>query len=219
MTEHRQHKVLSEIDERILQDLVDLLFFQYPKARESIISYECNANKMPSFAFTELRDFIDHINLALHQDMEENIPHHLAQAEEHLRRSVAEPYQGIVVDEIKNIETLFEKYQKSWFKTLPFVQAKTIKLIEYHADKRIIHDLLERGRTLKACNIWSDEFETAMQDCFLPAYEKCLALKQRLIESLEISQGRKEKIVIAFIAVIFVQALILITKLCCNLIF
>jgi hypothetical protein len=215
----RQNIALKEIDDRILQDLVDLLFFQYPKARESIISYECKANKMPAFAFTELRDFIDHINLALHQDLKENIPHHLAQAEEHLRRAVAEPYQGVVQDEIKAIEALFKRYDKCWFKQLPFVPAKTLKLAEYYAKKRGIHDLLQKGRTLKACNIWSDDFEKAMQDCFLPAHDKCILLKQELIESLVISKERTERMVLAFLAALFFTASVCFLKAMGNIIF
>lgn len=148
--------------------------------------------------------------------MKENIPHHLAQAEEHLRRAVAEPYQGIAQDEIKKIEALFDKYQKSWFKRLPLVHAKTIKLTEYHIAKREIHDLLERGRKLKACNIWSNDFESAMQDCFLPAHNKCIELKQRLTESLEISKSRTEKIVIAVSISMLVYAFTTLIPLACK---
>jgi hypothetical protein len=214
------HKPIEEIDKKILEDLIDLLFFQYPKARESIISFESHANEMPVYAFTELRDFIDHINLAIRQDLSsKEIPHHLAQAEEHLRRAVAEPYQGMVQEELKEIVNLFGKYNASWFKKIPFVQAKLIQYDEYYKKQREIHDLLEKGRKLKSCNIWSDDFDEAIQNCFLPALEKSISLKQTLIEAMEVSKERKERIVLVLIGGLFFNAIIFGLKFFCQWIF
>jgi len=213
------HKQLEEINRVVMQGLVDLLFFKYHKARESIISYESNVSKMPAYAFTELRDFIDHMYLALSQDQQDQIPHHLEQAEEHLRRAVAEPYQGVVQDEVREIGNLFNTYNKYWFKKMPFLEAKTLSYDEYYSSKREIHDLLERGRRLKSCNIWSDEFDEAIEDCFLPAYQKCISLKQKIIGSLAVSKSRTEKVVLALVIGIFLLFFSRIFDLLCKRIF
>lgn len=218
MTTDHSHKPIEEIDQEIIKTLIDLLFFQYPKAREAIIAFESHTDEAPIFAFTELRDFIDHMNLALHQDLSsDSIPHHLAQAEEHLRRAVAEPYQGMIQEEKKQIKKLFTIYEKRWFKKLPFVTSKVIQLQEYYDKKREINDLLSKGRTLKACNIWSADFDKAIQDCFLPALIKCISLREILIQSLQVTKERVEKIVISFISafIIFVCINVLVFLIGC----
>ncbi|HPL63417.1 MAG TPA: hypothetical protein PK587_06600 [Syntrophales bacterium] len=107
-----------------------------------------------------------------------------------------------------DLDSLFEKYKGMWFKTLPFVQVKTLRLKDYCKKRREIQELLERGRKLKSCNIWSDDFDEAVQGCFLPALAKCISLKEDLNKSMETSHDRKERITLVIIAGVVLNIII-----------
>jgi len=86
----------DDVDKNTLDILVGLLYHHYPKARDVLIRYESITREAPFAAITEVRDFIDHMHLCLDPgNDQEKKRDHLVQAEEHLRRSIAEPYQAL----------------------------------------------------------------------------------------------------------------------------
>jgi hypothetical protein len=55
----------------------------------------------------------------------------------------------------------------------------------------------------KACNIWSNDFEDAIQDCFLPAYDKAVSLKKKIFEACERDKTLKAGATVSFIIASF----------------
>jgi hypothetical protein len=105
----------------------------------------------------------------------------LSNAEEHLRRSILEPYEVGFSKLTSDFIEVYEKY-KQFVEPLidthiPLNSAPTLAMVDSRL--REINDLAKKGRSAKGRNLWTPEWEAGVAS-FIEAYDKLSTMKSEL---------------------------------------
>jgi hypothetical protein len=122
---------------------------------------------------TNVRDVLSHLVTLLDPETPETRrEEQISNAEEHLRRSIIEPYEIAVNDSIGKFEPLYKEYKR---RVLPEVAGNAIlagapNLVSIDASLREIGELMVKGRVAKGKNLWTNEWEEGVRS-FITAFE------------------------------------------------
>lgn len=170
------------VDRQLVEDFLDLIKNNYRQADAAAAFLEHRARVSNVHAFTNVRDVLSHLcsmlDPATPPDRKRD---QLNNAEEHLRRSILEPYE---VGFSKLTEAFIEVYEKyKQFvepiidRYVPLNSAPTIAMVDSRL--REIHELTRKGRSAKGRNLWTPEWEAGVAS-FIEAYDKLSTMKSEL---------------------------------------
>jgi len=168
-----------EVD--ILERMIDLLRERYSAASVALTFLEVMTQEYDIVGLANQRDVLSHFASICapskaRREREEN----LANAEEHLRRAIVEPYQTAVEVRLDRFISEYDFYDRKLVKKEKSVKLDKIVNHDYIREEiETIKELLKEGRDKKNCNIWDTKWEEAVR-CFTIAYEKIVKLDNLL---------------------------------------
>jgi hypothetical protein len=175
-------------DEEMLCAFLELLRDHYPIADKANYFLETKAGRSGiNIAISNQRDALSHLVtfLNLHDDPK-NQTAQLNNAEEHLRRSINEPYEVAVNLKIRDIETLYGRYKDKvmplHFKGIDgFATARDE--VSINAELREIGELRAFAKRTKGENLWNKSWEEGIK-ALIQAYERLIGLQDHMDEHL-----------------------------------
>jgi len=171
------------VERHLVEAFLALIRDNYQHAEKAAFLLEERARILNLSGVANLRDVLSHLATMLDpRTPPERRPAQLANAEEHLRRAITEPY-GIALGRLrKEFRPVRSEYSR---RIVPLIRKR--KYLEHAPDDATvtarlteIARLAERGRASKGKNLWNPQWEEAVAS-FLQAYEKLSALHQELL--------------------------------------
>lgn len=172
----------EEEHRQIIYRFLTLIRDNYKKADKAAYFLERRAGVSNICAITNLRDVLSHLATLLALDTpSDKRRDQLANAEEHLRRSIIEPYEMALGELAGNFKTLYDRYCEQ---LLP-VKDRHPSLhgapneIQIKAQLSEIDGFAESGKRAKARNLWDDDWEVGVEG-LAAAFDKLSDLKEEL---------------------------------------
>jgi len=166
----------------LLMRFLVLVRDNYRKADKATFFLERRAGVTSLQAVTNLRDVLSHLATFLGSDTPiQSRPEQLANAEEHLRRAIIEPYELAIGNVTEKFTPLYEKYKA---RLLPITERHTAltmapNQVQVEVELGEIRKLVEKGKNAKGNNRWNDEWEEGVQ-AWRAAYDKFASLLSEL---------------------------------------
>lgn len=167
------------IRKEIVEKALILIRDNYRKADESCFFLEERAGINNVQAISNMRDAISHLVTLLDPNIDEvKREHQLANAEEHLRRAIIEPYEIAIDNLLVEFYKIYVPYKEE---LLPVKDRHPVlnsapNHISVNARLKEFHDLTTKGRSGKGKNLWDTAWEEGVLG-FVDAFEKLSALK------------------------------------------
>lgn len=180
--ETEEPDLVCGVDRQLVEEFLFLIRDNYRKADQATAFLEHRARVSNVHAFTNLRDVLSHLcsmlDPATPADRKRD---QLNNAEEHLRRSILEPYEVGFSKLTSDFIALYEKYKQSVEPLIstyvPLNSAPTMAMVDSRL--REINELAKRGRSAKGRNLWTSEWESGVAS-FIEAYDKLSTMKSQL---------------------------------------
>jgi hypothetical protein len=185
MTTEPAEDVISQLDADetiLLSRFLVLIRDNYRKADKAMFFMERRAGVTNASAVYNVRDVLSHFATFLDSKTSaENRRDQLANAEEHLRRAIIEPYELGLADLTKRLEPLYEKYKA---RLLPVKDRHTAlgaaqNQVQVDAALREINELIQKGKRAKSNNRWDKDWEEGVQ-AYEEAYEQLAKLNSHM---------------------------------------
>lgn len=171
-------------DRELVERFLLLIRNNYGKVDEARFFLEQKTGVASVPAMANVRDVVSHLASLLSRDTPDDKRfEQLANAEEHLRRAIIEPYETALNKLTVQFEDLYEQYKA---KVVPIQHrhadlggAPAVAAIEKRLDE--IQHLSSNGRFAKAKNLWDSEWEEGVAS-FIEGYGKLAKLRSELEE-------------------------------------
>lgn len=152
---------LSPENKEILETVISLIKEKYPLLQRALIYCEEISGEKPTVAFNNIRDFLSHLRTVFSRwdATPEDKRKQLAQAEEHLRRAIIEPYELASKVEIGKLEKTYERYIEAVPKLGHKMNPTPPTIQEIQSRLNLIYELREKGREAKSENNWTQVWE------------------------------------------------------------
>jgi hypothetical protein len=180
----RQHDLILGVDRSLIEKFLLLVRENYKKADQASFFLEHHAGVNNIIAVAHMRDVLSHLVTLLDPKTPKDAKEQqLANAEEHLRRAILEPYETALAKLIIDFNSLYLKYKEY---VLPLKDRyPTLKNAPDHerieAELQDIKALNQSGRSAKGKNLWDEAWEEGV-DNFIDAYTKLSALHSEVTE-------------------------------------
>jgi hypothetical protein len=191
------NKILG-VDSKLVERFLLLIRDNYQAAERAIFVLEERAGILSTAALTNLRDVLSHLSSMLEEGApDEKRVSQLANAEEHMRRAIFDPYAIALGDLRKKYRETLSDYRAS---VLP--QKGKNRSFRDAPDERTIRDRLQQivqlahdGRTAKGKNLWDESWEDGVTS-YVRAFDNLSTLNDELsgyINILRASRRRKRQ--------------------------
>ena len=169
-----QQNVICGIDQNLLETFLQLIRDNYKKADLAAFFLEQRTGIINVQGVTNIRDVLGHLATFLQPELTREFrEEQIANAAEHLRRAVVEPYEVALSELVSQFATLYEKYKQN---VLPgrdehvgLSNAPTTSVIDARLEE--INRLSREARRLNAQNIWDPEWDQGVEK-FIAAFNK-----------------------------------------------
>ncbi len=174
--------LICGVDRKLIEEFLLLIQNNYKEADKATFFLEQRTGIVNVQSIANVRDVLSHLVTLLSPDTPDDKKEaQLANAEEHLRRAIIEPYETAVNDRLIKFNELYFNYRR---KLLPvkhrhLILASAPNEVSIDASMKEIGELYTQGRTGKGKNIWTPEWERGVTG-FIDAYEKLSALYAEL---------------------------------------
>lgn len=170
------------VDRELIRDFLILIRDNYRLSDQASAFLEHRAGVSNVHAFTNVRDVLSHLCSMLDKNTpKEKKRDQLNNAEEHLRRSILEPYEvgfgKLTADFIEVYESYKENVIPVAGRYSELQDAPDISIVD--GQLREIHNLAAKGRSAKGRNLWTPEWESGVAS-FLDAFDRLSILKAEL---------------------------------------
>jgi hypothetical protein len=172
---------LSEQEKEIFFRFLILVRDNYRKADKAAHFLERRANVVNTASMANLRDVLSHMATLL----DPNTPaaqraDQLANAEEHLRRAIIEPYEIGLGELTQKFGPVYDTYRGRVF---PLRETEGFRTApdRTEIDNRLrdIDDLAEKGKYAKGRNLWDEQWEVGVE-ALIEAYDQLSALHREI---------------------------------------
>lgn len=170
--------LICGVDRSLVERFLLMIRDNYQKADKAAYFLEQRAGISRVCGVMNLRDALSHLASLLNpKTKRDEWQDHLANAEEHLRRAIIEPYEIAINDLVVRFQELYVQYKE---RLLPVQDAHATltaapNAVRIEAVLREVEILTSRAKEAKVLNSWNDEWEQGVAG--LPeAYEKLHSL-------------------------------------------
>jgi hypothetical protein len=170
--------LICGVDRQLIETLLILIRDNYNKADRATFFLEQRTGIINVQGIANLRDVLSHLVTLLKPDTPaEKKAEQLANAEEHLRRAIIEPYETANNDLLIRFDELYFNYKRNLLpvKDRHLVLQSAPNIISIEASLREFGELYTKGRSGKGKNIWTREWESGLTS-FIDAFELLSAL-------------------------------------------
>jgi hypothetical protein len=171
----------SDERESFLRFLV-LIRENYKKADKAAYFLERRAGVTNTCAITNLRDVLSHMATLLDPATPPSRrTEQIANAEEHLRRAILEPYEIGLGELTSKFLKVYEKYRERLLPVKEVVDGFDSAPNRVHVESRLaeIYELAETGKLAKGRNLWDDQWEEGVA-ALAEAYDKLSELHNEI---------------------------------------
>jgi hypothetical protein len=156
-----------------LERFLRLIRDGYPKAELATIFLEERAGITNVQSMANVRDALSHLATFLDPILDfDKRNEQVANAEEHFRRAIIEPYQIAVEDITAKVAELYEKYKEFLLPVKdrhPSLQGAPNE-VQVNAKLREVQNAVQRAREAKGRNRWDEQWESGVQS-YISAFD------------------------------------------------
>jgi len=170
------------VDQNLIEQFLLLIRDNYGAADKATFFLEQRTGIVNVQGIANVRDVLSHLVTLLNPTTEpEKRVAQLANAEEHLRRAIIEPYEIAVNELLIKFNELYFRYKRDLLpiKDRHLTLQSAPNAVSVDASLKKIAALYASGRSGKGKNIWSAEWEVGVKS-FIDAYEALAALYAEL---------------------------------------
>jgi hypothetical protein len=198
----KQSDLICGVDRTLIEEYLYLIQQNYKRADVAMFFLEERRNVVNFQGITNVRDVLSHLVTLLDPATPpERQAGQIHNAEEHLRRAINEPYEVALHDLIVEFSRVYQDYKE---KVLPVKEsyaalANAPEKDEIETTMRNVRQLIAKGRSSKAKNMWNEEWEEGVIS-FTEAYDSLfilhLTIERYYHQALQILEQREEAVTI-----------------------
>jgi hypothetical protein len=169
---------LSPEEARLFVRFLILIRDNYKKADKAAHFLEAKGGVANTCSMANLRDVLSHMATLLDRaTLPERRPDQLANAEEHLRRAIIEPYEIALGALIEKFKPAFDGYRERLIPIRESTEGFRTAPVRSDIESRLqeIEELAEKGKQAKGRNTWDEEWELGVSS-LIDAYRKLAEL-------------------------------------------
>ena len=178
ITRQGTRDLICGVDRGLIEDFLRLIQNNYKEADKATFFLEQRTGVVNVQGIANVRDVLSHLATLLSPDTPtEKKAAQLANAEEHLRRAIIEPYEVALNELLIKVNEFYFNYKRYLLpvKNKHLILASAPNEVSIDASLREIAALYSQGRKGKGKNIWTPEWEQGITG-FIEAYENLSSL-------------------------------------------